>query len=101
MSGGTLFYRLKNYSYHYEPYEFLGVKKYNISMADGKFYKGLLVLPLNNGALDHISGYAEFSDVFEVNDNEANEFDKDFPHKEEKCQKSQDEYEAAASILDE
>ena len=54
------------YPYHYEPYGFLGGKKYNISMPDGKFYKGLLVLPLYERALDNISGYAEFSDVFDL-----------------------------------
>ncbi|EOD00846.1 GNAT family N-acetyltransferase [Caldisalinibacter kiritimatiensis] len=88
------------YPYHYEPYGFLGGKKYNISMADGKFYKGLLVLPLYEGALDHISGYAQFSDVFDVTDEEVNEFDKRFPYKEKKYQKSQDEYEAAVTLLD-
>jgi len=89
------------YPYHYEPYGFLGGKKYKISMPDKKFYKGLLVLPLFEGALDHISGYASFSDVFEVNDKEVEEFDKSFLAKEKKYQKSQDEYEAAASMLDE
>ncbi len=89
------------YPYHYEPYGFSGGKKYNIFMSDGKFYKGLLVLPLYEGSLDHISGYAEFSDVFEVNDDEFDEFDKFFPTKEKKYQKSQDEYDAAVDILDE
>ena len=89
------------YPYHYEPYGFLGGKKYDISMADGKFYKGLLVLPLYKGALDDISGYAEFSDVFDVMGEEVAEFDKLFPLKEKKYQASQDEYEAAISMLDE
>ena len=89
------------YPYHYEPYGFLGGKKYDISMADGKFYKGLLVLPLYEGALDDISGYAEFSDVFDVTEEEVDEFDKSFPPKEKKYQASQDEYEAASSMLDE
>lgn len=88
------------YPYHYEPYGFLGGKKYNISMPDGKFYKGLLVLPLYEGALDDISGYANFSDVFEVMDEEVDEFDKSFPPKEKKYQESQDEYETATSLLD-
>ncbi|KAB2952735.1 N-acetyltransferase [Heliorestis acidaminivorans] len=89
------------YPYHYEPYGFLGGKKYNISMPDGKFYKGLLVLPLYEGALDNISGYAAFSDVFDVTEEEVEEFDKSFPPKEKKYQASQDEYEAATSMLDE
>jgi predicted N-acetyltransferase YhbS len=89
------------YPYHYEPYGFLGGKKYNISMSDGKFYKGLLVLPLYEGALDNISGYAAFSDVFDVTQEEVDEFDKLFPPKEKKYQASQDEYEAASSMLNE
>lgn len=89
------------YPYHYELYGFLGGKKYNISMPDGKFYKGLLVLPLYEDALDKISGYASFSDVFDVTDEEVNEFDQSFSAKEKKYQESQDEYEVASSMIDE
>ena len=89
------------YPYHYEPYGFSGGKKHNISMPDGKFYKGLLVLPLFEGALDNISGYAAFSEVLDVTEEEVDEFDKLFPPKEKKYQASQDEYEAAISMLDE
>lgn len=89
------------YPYHYEPYGFLGGKKYDISMPDGKFYKGLLVLPLYEGALDKISGYAGISDVFDVTDEEVNKFDQSFAPKEKKYQESQDEYKAACIMLDE
>ena len=89
------------YPYHYKPYGFVGGKKYNISMPDGKFYKGLLVLPLYEGALDNISGYVVFSDVFDVTEEEVEEFDRSFPPKEKKYQASQDEYEVASSMLDE
>ncbi len=89
------------YPYHYEPYGFLGAKKYNISMPDKKFYTGLLALPLYEGALDGISGYVVFSDVLEVTDDEVDEFDKSFPPKEKKFQESQVEFKRAASMLDE
>lgn len=89
------------YPYHYEPYGFKGGKKYNVSMMDGKYYKGLLVLPLGNGALDRISGYAVFSDVYEVTEEEVEIFDRTFPPKKKGFQKSQDEYIAAISMLDE
>ena len=88
------------YPYHYEPYGFMGGKKYNISMPDGKFYKGLLVLPLYEGSLDNVSGYASFSDVLEVADEDVNEFDKSFPAKEKKYQASQTEYQVASTALD-
>lgn len=88
------------YPYHYECYGFLGGKNYNISMPDKKYYKGLLVLPLYKDALKNISGYALFSDVFEVLQNDVDEFDKSFPLKEKKYQESQKEFEIASSMLD-
>lgn len=89
------------YAYHYEPYGFLGGKKYNISMEDGNFYKGLLVLPLYEGALDDVSGYVVFSEVLDVTDEEVDVFDKEFSFKEKKFQESQEEYALACVMLDE
>lgn len=89
------------YSYHYEPYGFLDGKKYGISMPDMKFYKGLLVLPLYEGALENISGYVVFSDDLEATQEEIEEFDKRFPYKEKGFQESQLEYEKACAELDE
>ncbi|MFD1020371.1 GNAT family N-acetyltransferase [Thalassobacillus hwangdonensis] len=89
------------YPYHYEPYGFRGGKKYSISMPDKKFYKGLLVLPLYENALDDISGHVVFSDALEVNEEDVEAFDQSFPPKEKKFQESQIEFEKAASLLDE
>lgn len=90
------------YAYHYEPYGFVGGKKYGISMPDGKFYKGLLVLPLYEGALDNILGYVLFSEgLEEPTDEQLEAFDKQFPHKEKRIQESQKEFEEAAGMLDE
>lgn len=89
------------YPYHYAPYGFLGGKNYNVSMEDGKFYKGLLVLPLYEKALDNISGHAKFSTVFDVTQEAVDEFDALFPPKEKRHQESQDAYEATVSMLDE
>lgn len=89
------------YPYHYETYGFVGAKKYGISMDDGKYYKGLLALPLYEGALDNISGHIVFADVFDPSDNEVEIFDKDFVPKKKEVQESQKEYEIACSILDE
>lgn len=88
------------YPYHYETYGFLGGKKYGISMPDGKFYTGLLVLPLYDGALDDISGYAVFSEALEPSQEEIDEFDKTFPLKEKRVQESQKEFENAVSEID-
>ena len=89
------------YPHHYIPYGFVGGKQYGISQKDGKYYKGLLALPLVDGALDGIKGYALFSQALEVNLEKAEDFDKNFPHKEKKVEKSQKEFEVACVELDE
>lgn len=89
------------YPYHYEPYGFSGGKKYGIFMEDGKFYKGLLVLSLCDGAMDSVSGYAKFSEALDTTDEEVDAFDKDFPYKEKAVLPCQTEYETACSLLDE
>ena len=92
------------YPYHYKPYGFLGGKKYKISMPDMKYYIGLLVLPLYESALDNVSGHVEFSECLEgleVTSEKIDEFDKQFPYKEKKIEKSQEEYEKASVQLDE
>lgn len=89
------------YPYHYEPYGFVGGKKYNIAMEDGHYYQGLLVLPLYEGALKDISGYVKYSEVLDVTEDEVREFEQLFPYKEKKYQASQKEYEIACSMLDE
>lgn len=89
------------YPYHYTPYDFLGGKNYNVSMADMKFYKGLLVLPLFKDALKDISGYVVFSKDLEATPEEIDEFDKNFSYKEKGFQESQLEYERACSEIDE
>ncbi|MGL5084496.1 MAG: GNAT family N-acetyltransferase [Clostridium sp.] len=89
------------YPYHYEPYGFVSGKKYGISMEDGKFYKGLLVLPLYEGALNNVNGYVEFADLFDPTEDEVNEFDKSFPEKIKGFKESQKEFEESVSMLDE
>lgn len=89
------------YPYHYETYGFRGGKKYNIAMEDGKFYMGLLVLPLYEGALDGISGYAKFSDVLDVTEEEIESFDATFPEKKRCIKESQKEFEIACVMIDE
>ncbi len=89
------------YPYHYEPYGFVGGKKYNISMADGKYYTGLLTLPLYSGAFDNIGGIACFSSDLDVTEEEVIEFEKSFPYKEKQVLPCQKEFEIACTKLDE
>ncbi len=89
------------YPYHYEPYGFVGSKKYDISMADGKYYKGLLALPLYKNALDMISGYVILSNAFDDPDEELIEtYDRTFIPKKKEIQPSQKEFELACVMLD-
>jgi predicted N-acetyltransferase YhbS len=90
------------YPYHYEVHGFRGGKQYGVSMPDGKFYKGLLVLPLSEHALDQVSGYAVFAEVLDDQDPEEVEvFDRQFPPKKKAVQESQKEFEIACALLDE
>lgn len=89
------------YPYHYNPYGFLGGKNYNIAMEDGKYYKGLLVLPLYQNALHQVAGRAIFSEVFESNEDEVEAFDKQFSYKKKEIKKSQLEFEVICATLDE
>lgn len=89
------------YPYHYEVYGFKGGKAYGISMPDGNFYKGLLVLPLYERALDGLRGYVVFADVLDDQDsNEIDAFDRQFPAKEKALKASQREYDEASTMLD-
>ena len=89
------------YPYHYEPYGFCGGKKYGISMPDGKFYIGLLALPLQENALKDRNGYVVFSDALEAEEADILAFDAAFPEKEKKVLPCQQEYEIACAMLDE
>lgn len=89
------------YPYHYEPYGFKGGKHYRLSMPDGLYYQGLLVLPLYEDALSGVEGYVVFSDALEVTPEEVDQFDQRFPQKEKRHQPSQDDYRKAIMLLDE
>lgn len=88
------------YPYHYENYGFVGAKKYGISMPDGNYYTGIMALPLYEGALDSVSGSVYMSDVYEIDENKLDEFDRGFPLKEKQQQESQKEFENAVSEID-
>lgn len=88
------------YPYHYEHYGFTGTKKYGISMPDGNYYTGIMALPLYEGALDGVLGSVYMSEVYEIDENNLDEFDKDFPLKEKQEQESQKEFENAVSEID-
>lgn len=91
---------LGGFRYHYEPYGFAPTKKYNISMDDGKFYTGIMALPLYEGALDGVSGKIQFSAALYPDESGLDAFDATFPPLEKRTLPHQAKFEAAATELD-
>ncbi|MEJ1324131.1 hypothetical protein QY887_07135 [Latilactobacillus sakei] len=91
---------LGGFTYHYHPYGFVGTKKYNISMPDGKFYTGVMALPLFEGALDGISGGVHFSEAMYPDESFLDDFDQTFPPKEKQILPHQADFEKAVSEID-
>ncbi len=85
---------LGGFPYHYHTYGFIGTKKYNISMPDGKFYTGIMALTAKDGALDAISGHMCLSEGLYPDPQGLEAFDQTFPEKEKKVLPCQAKFEA-------
>ncbi|MEE3952647.1 GNAT family N-acetyltransferase [Peribacillus frigoritolerans] len=92
---------LGGFPYHYKPYGFVGTKKYDIAMTDGKFYTGVMALPLYDGALDGVSGKIKFSDGLYPDENGLEAYEATFPPMKKLSLPHQKAFEQAASELDE
>lgn len=88
------------FPYHYHPYGFAGIKKYNITMPDGKFYTGIMALPLYEGALSDAAGKIYFSKALEPDETYLREFDEEFPYMEKNILPCQKDFETAVSDID-
>ena len=88
------------YPYHYKTYGFVGAKKYGISLPDGKYYSGIMALPLYEGALAEVCSSVHFSDALEPDESDLAEFDATFPPKIKQVQASQTEFEKAVNEID-
>ncbi len=92
---------LGGFTYHYHPYGFVGTKKWGIAMPDGKFYTGIMALPLYDGALDGVGGTLKLSGALYPPENGLEAFDATFPPMEKRTLPHQKEFEHAATQLDE
>lgn len=92
---------LGGFTYHYYPYGFRGTKRYGISMPDGKFYTGIMALPLYDGALDGVTGVLKLSAALYPDESGAEAFDATFPPMEKLELPHQKDFEKAAAALDE
>lgn len=88
------------FPYHYHPYGFIGTKKYGISMPDGKYYTGIMALPLYDGALDNVSGTIHFSEALYPDETGIEEFDATFPYMEKCILSCQKDFEIASNEID-
>lgn len=100
-AGGYRAIVLGGFPYHYQPYGFASTKKYRITMTDGKFYTGIMALPLYEGALDGITGKLKLSDGLYPDESRVPAFDATFPPMEKRTLPCQKAFEQAASELDE
>lgn len=69
-------------------------------MPDGKFYTGIMALPLYDGALDGITGKIKFSECLYPDETEKEAYDATFPPMEKLILPCQKEFEQAAGELD-
>lgn len=91
---------IMGYPYHYKPYGFEGTKKFDISLPDGKFYTGVMALPLQED-YQHLKGTLYTSPVFEsITPEGLEQFDKQFPFKEKLTTPSQINFEKAVVEID-
>lgn len=91
---------LGGFRYHYEPYGFEGVKKYGIYMVDGKFYTGIMALPLYEGALDNCEGVVHFSEALAPDETKLEAYDSTFPPREKLVLPCQKDFEKASTEID-
>ena len=89
------------YPQHYRSYGFQGGKRFGITMPDGKYHIGLLVLPLREGALDGVHGHAAFSRALEADADAVAAFDAAFPCREKRVLPCQKLYEETCAMLEE
>jgi len=76
--------------YNYCKFGFKNGKDYNISDMNGNYPYAMLVLELEKNAFDNRHWKFQYSSVCNIDKNEAEKFDKNFPKKEKKVQYSQE-----------
>lgn len=67
---------------YYSRFGFENAKKYNIQTSDGKNFDPFMALELSKNSLQGVCGRLHADPVFEVDKNELEDFDKQFPPKE-------------------
>lgn len=86
---GILIYGYPDY---YQRFGFRPAKDFNITNSEGRYPVAHMALELQKGALNGISGKAYESDAFQISEEKAAEFDRNFPIKEKYHTESQDKF---------
>lgn len=76
----------------YRRFGFVSAENYGIRNSAGKYAAALQALELSRGALDEISGRFFEGNIYDLNEKDAAEFDRQFPPKEKKHMPSQDRF---------
>ena len=83
---------------YYKRFGFKESKEYKITNKDKKFPAALLVLELYPNALNGIEGIFDEGKAYEIDKNEADEFDKNFIAKEKRYLKSQERFKELSNM---
>ena len=70
---------------YYPRFGFTPAERYHITTSEGKNFDAFMAMPLYDGALDGISGRYYEDAAFELDAEEAAEFDRGFPHKQKRA----------------
>jgi predicted N-acetyltransferase YhbS len=81
---------------YYKRFGFKASKEYGITNRDKKYPAALLVLELYPGALNGVEGVFDEGKAYEMNGEEAAQFNKTFPAKEKEYSKIQDRFKELA-----
>jgi len=77
---------------YYKRFGFKESKEYNITNEEEKYPKALLVLELYPNSLNGIKGIFNEGKIYEINEDELKEFEKEFKKKKKKKTKSQERF---------
>lgn len=86
---------ISGHPHNYCKHGFKNCKDFNISDAEGKYPYGLLVLEMDEGALSGGPWKAHMSDVYDLNSEAVEAFDKHFEPKKKAYHHTQDEFSMA------
>lgn len=80
------------YPDYYQRFGFRPAKDFGITNGEGRYPMAHMALELQEGSLNGVQGKAYESDVFQMSEQEAEEFDREFSPKEKQNTESQDRF---------